>query len=229
MTSTKSVGRTIGVALLVQVLLAPPVYFRWMRPGTAPDFLENAAGNATAIRIALVLTFLLGMMTFTVALAALPIVRRHSDRMAFAFVALSVVGLSTLAAETIAARNMLSLSLEYAKAGAPSDLLQTLGGLARSTWLSSHYTNLMFAHGTVFFLFVILYRFALVPRPLAALGLGASALSTTVVTSPLLGYPLPFRLIIPMALTNAVLILWLMVRGLEQREPLAPAAAPTIA
>ena len=92
--------------------------------------------------------------------------------------------------------------------------------MARSTWIGAHHTNLMVAHVTIFVLFVILFRFTLVPRALAALGMAASLLSTTAVTMPLLGYRLVFLLILPLGLTNLALILWLIVRGLEERQHL---------
>lgn len=229
MQSAKTAGRTIALAYLVQVLLAPPVYFWMISPGTSRDFLSNAAGYAFRIRTGLLLTFVLGAMTLTVAIAALPVIRRQSERMAALLLALSVLGLATLAADSTAARNMLSLSLEYAKPGAPTELLQTLGDLSRSSWLAAHYTNLMVAHGTAFTFYFIALRLSLVPRALALLGLAASALSTAVVTSPLIGYPLPFRLIGPMALTNVLLILWLLARGLEERPRVPGSAVPSIA
>jgi hypothetical protein len=120
--------------------------------------------------------------------------------------------------ESMAMRNMLSLSQEYAKAGAAIEPLQTLAGLARSTAFAAHHTNLMVAHGTVFMLYVILHRFALVPRALAAFGMAATLVSTTAVTMPLLGYRLVFLLVMPAALSNLGLILWLIVRGFEERQ-----------
>jgi hypothetical protein len=221
----------MGLALLVQVLLAPPVYFVWLRPVTAPDFLANAAGSAFQIRAALLLAFVPGVMTLGIAIAALPVFRRHSERFAFAYLALSTVGLATLAMETLATRNLLLLSQEYANAGAAAELLQTLGHMARSTWISVHCTNLVVAHGTVFVLYLILFRHALVPRALAGFGMAASLLSTTVVAMPLLGYGFSFRLIMPTALSALVLIVWLLARGLSEGKhpPGAEADRPEFA
>ncbi|HEY5545803.1 MAG TPA: DUF4386 family protein [Gemmatimonadaceae bacterium] len=229
MKSAKSAGRIIGLALLVQVVLAPPVYFRWLRPVTAPGFLENAAGSAMQIRIALLLTFVLSAMTFIAAIAALPVFRRYSERMAFAFLALSAVGLSTLAMESVATRNLLSLSLEVVKTGVATEQLQILGSLARTTRAGVHFTNLVVAHGTVCFLYIVLFRFSLVPRALAGSGMAAALLSTTAVTLPLLGYRFDFLLIVPVALCDLALILWLMARGLEERKRFPHAAATSIA
>lgn len=216
MTSAKGVGRAIGLALLVQVLVAPPLYFAVLRPVTGRDFLTNAAENAPTIKIALLSLFVLSAMTLAAALAAFPIVRRYSERMAFAYVALGVLGLATMAAETVASRQMLALSIEYAKAGAAPEL-QTLGALARSNWISAHFTNLVVGHASLLMLFAILYRFNLVPRVLAAVGIAASILSTTVVASTLAGTPLPFNLVLPVGVVNIVLIVWLLIKGLADR------------
>ena len=217
MDSAKNAGRAIGLALLVQVVLSPPVYFRWMRPATSVDFLANAAASAGTIRVGMLLTFVLGAMTIVAALAAFPIIKKHSERFALAYLGMSLVSFAVLMADTVGLRNLLALSMEFAKPGAPAELLQTLATLGRANWISAHYTGLTISHGTVFFFFVVLFRFALVPRALAGLGLVASALSTATVASMLLGYPIPFsRGIMPMAIMSLVLILWLLFRGLEE-------------
>lgn len=215
MPSAKTVGRVMGLLFLVQGLLAPLVNFRWMTPATAPGFLANAAGSALQIRAALLLSLLLGGLTLSAAIMALPVFRQYSERMALLYVSLTVVGLSTLAMEGLAMRGMLSVSLEYAKAGAPNDLYQAWATLARTAWREAHFTNLMVAHATVFLLDCILFRFALVPRTLAALAMAAALLSAAAVLMPLLGYRFMFLTLIPTALTQLALILWLIVRGLE--------------
>jgi hypothetical protein len=218
MDSARNAGRTIALALLVQVVLSPFVYFRWMRPTTSADFLANAAASADTVRLGMLMTFVLGAMTMVASLAAYPIVKRHSERLAVAYVAMAVIGFATLMADTVALRNLLALSIEFSRPGAPTELLQSLAPLGRANWISAHYTNLTVAHATVFLFFVILFRFALVPRVLAALGLLAAALSTTTVASTLFARPIPFsRGVMPMALMTLALILWLLFRGLADR------------
>ena len=218
MDSAKNAGRTIAFALLVQVVLSPPIYFRWMRPATSSDFLANAAANAGTVRFGMLLTFVLGALTIVASLAALPVFRKHSERLAFAYVGMALIGFATLMADTVALRNLLTLSLEFAKPGAPTELLRTLATIGRANWISAHYTNLTIAHATAFLLFVILFRFALVPRILAALGMAASALSTATVASTLMAQPIPFsRGVMPMALMTLALIVWLLFRGLADQ------------
>lgn len=222
MEPARNAGRVIALALLVQVALSPPVYFRWMRPATSSEFLANAAANADSVRFGMLMTFVLGAMTLVASLAAFPIIRKHSERFALAYVAMAGVSLATLMADTVALRNLLALSIEYAKPGAPTELLQSLGAIGRANWISAHYTNLTVAHATVFLFFVILFRFALVPRVLAGPGIIAAALSTTTVASMLIARPIPFtRGVMPMGVISLVLILWLLIRGLAD----TPAAA----
>lgn len=225
MDSARNAGRAIALAMLVQVVLSPLVYFRWMRPATSRDFLANAAASADTVRFGMLLTFVLGAMTIVAALAAFPIIRKHSERLALAYAGMALIGFATLMADTVGLRNLLALSIEFARPGAPTELLQTLATVGRVNWISAHYTNLTIAHATVFLFFFILFRFALVPRVIAALGLVASAVSTTTVASTLVGYPIPFsRGIMPMALMTLVLIAWLLFRGLADGRSAQPEA-----
>ena len=230
MTSEKRTGRVVGLVLLVQVLVAALVYPRLLVPLSSTDFLASAAPHALQVRVAVLLTLLSGAMTFVAAIIAWPVVRRRSERMALIYVALGAVGLATLASESVALRNMLSLSLEAARAGVPSDVLQTLGRVARSTWLGAHFTNLVVAHTTALFLFAILFRFALVPRALAGAGVAASAVSTSAVIMPLVGVRFQFLLIAPVAVSTLALIVWLIARGFDgaNRTP-APSIDMSIA
>ncbi|HKP38392.1 MAG TPA: DUF4386 domain-containing protein [Pyrinomonadaceae bacterium] len=220
MQSEKSVGRIIGVLFLVQVLLAPPVYTQWGMLGsaTAPDFLANAAGSATQIRVGVLLTFVLSALTLAAALIALPVFRKYSERLAFLFLALTVVGLATQVIESVATRDLLAMSLMYTNGDAPKEFLEPLGALARSTWTSAHFANLMLGHVKAFAFFMIIYRFALVPRVLGGIGMAATVLSTTAATMPLLGYRFSYPMIAPAALTQLALTLWLIVKGFKERQ-----------
>ncbi|HLL75097.1 MAG TPA: DUF4386 family protein [Pyrinomonadaceae bacterium] len=215
MRSVKSVGRVTGLLFLAQALLAVPVYTEvgMMRAVIAPDFLANAAGSATQIRVAVLLTLVLSALTLAAALTAWPVLRRHSERMALLFLALGVVGLATQAVEALVTRSMVSMSLMYTKAGPPKEILEPLGAIARSAWSSSHFVNLALGHVKAFVFFAIVFRFALVPRVLGGIGMAATLLSTTAATMPLIGYPFSYAMVGPAGLTQLVLALWLTAKG----------------
>ena len=213
--SAVRVGRTAGILFLVQAVLAPPVYTAagLMRTVIARDFLENAAGSAMQIRCALLLVFVLGGITLAVALIVFPVFRRQSERMALLYLALAVVGVATQVIETVTVRIMLALSVSYTSGSAPREILSVLGPAARSAWSSAHFTNLLLGHITVMVFFVIVYRFAFVPRVIGVAGIAATLLSSTAATMPLLGSRFSYASIAPAALAQLALTGWLLWRG----------------
>jgi hypothetical protein len=66
-------------------------------------------------------------------------------------------------------------------------------------------------------LYAVLYRFALVPRALAAFGLLAVLFQLTAVAMPLFGYGVLFLLLAPLGVSQLMLACWLIVRGF--RDP----------
>jgi hypothetical protein len=69
-------------------------------------------------------------------------------------------------------------------------------------------------------LFSLLYRFRLVPRVLAAVGVVTSLLQIAGVTlRVLLGYPAQTWLAVPLAPAYAGLALWLIVKGFDEPRP----------
>lgn len=138
--------------------------------------------------------------------------------MALWFLALAVVSFSLTAVENTTVLSMLSLSQAYAKANAADgDLFQTLRVVVGSARNWAHYMSLIVGGGMVFVLYSVLYRFALIPRALAAFGLAAVMLQLTAVTMPLFGYPIVILMVMPLGLSHLALALWLTVRGFDER------------
>jgi hypothetical protein len=218
MRSAKSVGRIVGILLLAQIVVAFLAQFVLLaRVSAPPGLLANAAGSALQVRVSILLWFVASALTLAVAIAALPVFRQYSDRMALLYVALSVLGLSTSALDNVAVLNILSLSQEYATAGAASELFQALGAMVRSARYASHYINVLVGGITSFVLVSILFRYALVPRALAAFGLVTFPVQMTAVAMPLLGYRYQAAMLMPAALSLLALVLWLIAKGFTDR------------
>jgi hypothetical protein len=218
MRSAKSTGRIIGILLFVQLagLIVP---FVLLMPITTSGFLENAAGIAFQIKVAVFHLFANGAVTLGIAIAAFPVLREYSYRMALWFLALSVIWFSMQAVDNAHILSMLSLSQQYAEGGASNaELSQTLGAVVHSTRRWAHYTELLVIDCWIFVLYSILYRFRLVPRALAAFGLITVLLHFTGITLPLfLGYSSVTLMGVPMALSHLALAIWLLTRGFEER------------
>lgn len=215
MKSAKSVGRTLGILLLVQLagLIVPFVLLHPLTSGPR-DYLANAAGGSFQIKVAVFLLFANCAVTIGIAIAAFPIFRQHSDAMALLLVAVGVIMFSLQAVDNAHVLSMLSLSQQYAQTGGPDELFQTLAAVVGSTRRWAHYSELLVIDAWILVLYSLLYRFTLVPRALAAFGLITVMLHFTGITAPLfLGYSSVTLMGATMALSHIALALWLMVKG----------------
>lgn len=226
MQTAKSIGRTMGVLVLAQSVAGAVMNFALMGPVVAaPGFLVNAAAHPLHVSLAVLLGLAAGALSVGIAIAAWPVFRRHSPAMALWFLALAVVGFSLAAFESISNLSLLSLSQAYASAdAADADLFQGLRGVVASARNGAHYIGMIVAGSMVFVLYSVLYRFALVPRALAAFGLVAAMLQLAAVTMPVFGHRAVLLMIAPLGLSHLALTVWLMAKGFTERRPLAPTA-----
>ena len=221
MRSAKSVGRIIGLLLLVQLagLTVPFILMLPLTRGTS-EFLVNAPGISFQIKVAVFLLFANCALTIGISIAAFPIFRQYSHSLALLLVAASVILFSLQAVDNAHLMSMLSLSRQYAQAGGPEELFQALAAVVGSTRRWGHYTELLAIDGWIFVFYSLLYRFALVPRALAAFGLITVMLHFTGITLPLfLGYRSVTLMGATIALSHIALALWLMAKGFEERLP----------
>jgi hypothetical protein len=222
MRSARSVGRIIGVLLLAQLagLIVPFVLLHPLTVDTSA-LLAGAAEAALQIKVAVLLLLANCVLTIVISFAAFPVLRQHGATMALLLVAASVIMFSLQAVDNAHLLSMLSLSQQYTQAGGEEQLFLGLVEAVRSTRRWVHYTELLAIDGWIFALFSALYRFALVPRALAAFGLITAMLHFTGITVPLfLGHPGVTLMGASMGLGQLALGLWLIIKGLgEGRHP----------
>lgn len=219
--SGKSVGRTVGVLLLLHLAAGLTVPFILLNPLIAPPgFLANGAGIPNQVRAAVLLLSVGSAIAIGIASTAWSVFRRYSSAMALWLLALAVASFSLQAVDNAHLLSMLSLSQEYAKAGADkADLFQVPAVVVGAARKWSHYSFLLVVGSWIFLLCALLYRFRLVPRALAAFGLVGSMLQIAGVTlRGLWGYPPETRLAMPLAPAYVALALWLIVKGFDERH-----------
>ena len=220
MTSAKSVGRVMGILMLVQGVVGATVNFGLLGSAITgpPGFLSNAAANPFRMSLAAILMIAAGALSIGTSTTAWPIFRRHSERMALWFVGLSIAGLVLAAVESATVMSMLSLSQEYLKAGGgDSQTFEAAGAVVRYAKYWAHYTHLLVGSGLVCTLYITLLRFALVPRLLAGFGVAAVLLQMTGLMLPFFGNRVNFYLLMPMGICHLILAVWLIVKGLNDR------------
>jgi hypothetical protein len=224
MRTAKSVGRIIGILLFVQ-LVGLTLAFILVMPINTAGFLENGAGLAFQIRVAVLLLYAIGALTIGIAVTAFPVVRQYSYRMALWFLACSVIWFSMQAVDNIHILSMLSLSQQYAEGAASHpELFGALGALARASRRWAHYTELLVIDTWFFVFYGLLFRLSLVPRALAGFGLIMVIVHTAGITLPtFIGYSNVLPLAYSLALSYLALGGWLAAKGFDEGRRTLPA------
>ncbi|HEV2706791.1 MAG TPA: DUF4386 domain-containing protein [Pyrinomonadaceae bacterium] len=228
MRATQSVGRVFGLLLFVHLATGLTVPYVLLRPLTSsPGFLINAAGSSFQARLAVLLLFVGGAMTVGIAIASWRVFRQHNETLALWLLALAVVNLSLQAVENGAWLSMVSLSQEYARTGAAdAGLFQSLAAVVGAAWRWVHYAHLLVVGSWIFVLYSLLYRSALVPRALSAVGLFTVMLHLAGITLPVfMGYRSMMMMGVPLGLSYLALTLWLIVKGFDESRRAVRAAA----
>lgn len=216
MTSAKTIGRIVGVALLVHLIGGLTVPYILLNAATAPPgFLENAAGSSFQLRTAVLLFLASGALVLGIAIAAWPVFRQYHYGLALWFLALAIANLSLQAGESGTVLSMLSLSQEYGRAGAAdASVFRVVADAVGSARRWAHFTQLLTIVSWMFVLYMLLWRTGLVPRVLAILGMITTLMQITgVPLRAFLGYGLIMEMAIPLAPVHLALALWLMVKG----------------
>ena len=109
---------------------------------------------------------------------------------------------------------MVSVSEAYV-AASPSEqvLFESIRIVVASARNWAHYLSLIVGGFSLLVFYAILFRFALVPRVLAGLGLAAILLQLFTLARPLFGQAVLFPLLAPVGLIQLALALWLLIKG----------------
>lgn len=220
MRDAKSIGRIIGLLLFVQLagLIVPFVLLHPLAAG-AQNYLANAAGASVQIKVAVFLLFANCALTIGITIASFRVFRQHSEATALWLIVVSVIMFLLQAVDNIHMLSMLSLSQQYAQAGGPAELFQTLAAAIGSTRRWAHFTELLVIDCWIFLFYSILYRFALAPRALAVFGMITVMLHFAGIPLPgFLGYSIVTLMGVPMALSHITLALWLMAKGFKEHH-----------
>ena len=219
MTTVRNAGRIAGALMIVQGIGGYVTNFALLRPVLAPPgSLVNAAPHATQVGMSAVLGILAGAIGLAIAITVWPVLRQFSERMALTFVAMGAVALSLAVVENGALMSLLSLSKAYAASGADAAAFEGLRGVVAASRNWAHFSHVTIGGVTLLVFYVALYRFALVPRVLAGIGVIACVLQITTVARPFFGGEVIFPLIAPLGLANLATSLWLLIKDFPEKS-----------
>jgi len=227
MKSAKSIGRTVGILLLLQLaagLMLPFILWHPLMTGS-PGFLTAAAEHSFQIRAAVFISFVGAALTVSLGITALPVFRQYGNAIALWFLVVCVISCALDFIHGGTVMSMLSLSQQFVNGGtAESGLYQVVGAAVASARRWAHAMQLVAVGGWVFVFYISLLLSGLIPRVLAALGLVGILLQFIGVTlMMLIGYSSIGQMAMPMLPIQIIVAVWLIVKGF--REALPEAAA----
>jgi Domain of unknown function (DUF4386) len=227
MEAANRAGRAIGLLFLTQMVAAAVGNFVLLAPVfAAPGFLENAAAHPNRMGVTALLGIATGSLSIAIAILAFPVFRPRSQALALGLVALAVAGFALAVVENANLMSLLSLSQAYARAGAGDrEAFQSLRVVVASARNWSHFLGLLVSGSLLGVFHLTLYRFALLPRALAAFGLAAVLSQMISVALPLFGHGVVFPMLAPLGVCQLVVALWLITAGWRAR-PLSPTPSP---
>ncbi len=213
--TNQKTGRIAGLLLfflfvngiIIFQFLQGPVLF-------ADNYLSTTAASANQIILSVVLGILSGLLSIIVAIILLPVFKQGSLSLAYLYVALCTVNFFAIMIDNVSVISMLELSKAYVGSAA-TDTLQIIGTVAYEKHWWTHYFYLLISCFPVFVLYFILYLYKLVPRVIAVFGLIAVMLMFTEELFSIFGNSISMNMLLPIALIQLILPIWLMIKGLN--------------
>lgn len=181
---------------------------------SAPDYLVQVQANNSQVLASVLIKYVTAAANVSIAIVLFPLLRKYSETVSIAYVVARIfdgLGITFAATGTLA---LLSLSQDVVQAGTQSAPYSLALGNLLIVGSDITFTVTMIALGVGSIPFcALLYRTALVPRPLAALGLVGYVAITVGMGLELSGMDLQMMHYIPGGLFEAILPLWLIVKG----------------
>lgn len=223
-TSTRRTAVLVGLLFLtatVTFLIADALIIGVM---DRPDYLAGASAQANALTTAALLAFVDGVAIVGIAVLLFPLLKRHSEPLALAYVGFRVAELAAILIYLAAPLLVIQLGERVHDGDVDASALQGLGALLQAQHSVAIVMIYLFTSVAGASLAVLFYRSRLVPRSIAILGV--------------IGYPVllvgavldMFNLVdvtrgvgllavVPGGLFELILPIWLLARGFTRPTP----------
>lgn len=232
MDSTRKTALVVGVLFIVTFLTSIPALILYGPVLNHADYVLGA-GDDTRIFAGAFLELLLAIAGIGTAVAFFPVIRRQNESVALAYVAARVVESAIILVGVISLLSVVALRRDYAGgAGDASALVMVAKAL-----VAIHQWTFLIGPGYCagiengLLLGYLMYRTGLVPRGIAALGLVGGTLAFATGTAELFSVysqtsAVAGVLIIPEAAFEALLGIWLTVKGFSPSPVISGGTRP---
>jgi hypothetical protein len=220
MNSYRKTAITVGILFLIATAMNMLGKIAFIDPVLkAPDYLGKMLANENQVILGGLLVLFSAFACAGIAIWLYPILKKHHEALALGSVGFRVVESILYIVGVVGLLSLLTLSHEYAKAGAANASLFQVSGitlLAIKEW-AGELSVVAFTVGALMYYYVF-YRSKLVPRWLSGWGFLAAAASLAAALLSISGQIAPFSTIfimfqLPIGLQEYTLAVWLIVKG----------------
>ena len=217
MNSTRKIAVTTGVifiiatvAALVAAVLAPPGV-------SGTDYLTKVSANSNLVSAGALFELIAGFANAGIAISLYPVLKKWNAGLALGSVVFRTMEAVMYMAAVVSLLSLLTVSQQFSNAGvADRASLQAIGDSLRSARDNANLASVFAFSLGAFSYYYVFFQSRLIPRWLSGFGIAAvilmfaACLLALFSNSPVTGYTL---LLIPIAVQEMVLAVWLIVKG----------------
>lgn len=215
MNSNRKTARIVGTLFIIATV-SGILSVLFTGPINKPDYLANVAANGNQIIMGALLVLMMGAAIALIPVVLFPILKKHNEALALGYVLFRTLEVVTFIAIVISFLLLLTLSREYAQAGAANvSHYQTLGTLllAAVRWVNL-VTIIVFSLSALI-LNYIFHQSKLIPRWLSVWGLIGATLHLAGGLTGMFGLEQAGLFAAPIGLQEMVYAIWLIVKGFD--------------
>jgi hypothetical protein len=216
----KSTARAIGVLFIIGSAAAI-IGGTLALPATETDFLAEAAGSEGQVVIGLILEMVLALAVFGMAALFFPVLKKQHEGLALGYMGVRTLEGMLIAAGTVSAALMLTLSKGFGPDGAAAGVEPVADVLfAAREWTYWLGPMAVFSVSALI-LNWLLYRSRVVPTWLSIWGFIGGALLLVSAVLEMFGQALGWWqaiFTVPIGVNEMVLAIWLIVKGFDMRH-----------
>jgi hypothetical protein len=190
------------------------------------DFLAGVSSLQSTLALGAFLMIATTAVDIGKAVIFFPILERHGRRTAVAYLATMIFEMAMMTVGVLALLMIIPLADQAAAGQLDADTAQALGSLAVDANETAYQVGQLSLAFGAFFLAALLFRTGLVPRWLAVLGLVGYATHMAGAAAEIFGAPIGLVLLIPGAVFELTLPIWLIVKGFTPAAYDGPSAIP---
>jgi len=221
MNQTDKTSRILGLAFLIQFAtsFSSGVFLKlaWFVPDDMGATMQRIAAAPGVLQANILLDTLTGLGVIFLGAVLFATLRKQHEKIALTALGFYVLEATLLIAGRAGAFSLLRLSQAYV-AGQPADIL-LLGQVAYETmdFVGNTLHMVTFCFGAILF-YLLLDKARIVPRWMSLWGLFAVFPLLIGSVTQVFGYVLPFALYLPYVPFELVVGVWILIRGVEERN-----------